>query len=268
MKSFVTRALSAIVAVAVVWGLWHFLNVDGLRLLVVIAVVVGGLELVRILFKSDDSRLNRSTFYVFNLALFALASLQPSLTAVAFACFSILFCLVSLVTQKKFDSLEELTHFQAKSIMGFFYVGLLPACAMKLLGLPDGPTWFVTLMAIVFCGDVGAYLAGMTMGRHKLMPMISPKKTIEGSIGGLAASTIVAVVCAGFLNQPPAALAVLGLCAGIVGQFGDLFESQLKRVADVKDSGRIMPGHGGILDRIDGALFAAPVILLGASFLS
>lgn len=267
MNSFTIRVISALVACLILFGMWFQLQETGLKIITAFAVVVGGLELVRMLFKSDDSKLNRSIFYVFILLIFALASLHPGATGVIFACVSACFCLVSLLTQQKFEDLNALTTFQAKSVLGFFYIGLLPSFAMRMLDLPHGQLWFITLLAVVFAGDIGAYLVGMTIGKNKLMPMISPKKTREGAFGGLVFSVGIGALSSMWLGHSPVSLAILGGCAGVIGQFGDLFESQLKRVADIKDSGRIMPGHGGVLDRIDGVLFACPVVLLGALIL-
>lgn len=267
VSSFTTRVISALVAVAILFALWFYLQLTGLKILSAFAVIVGTLELIRMLFKPDDSRFVRAIFYVFTLCLFGLASLHPFHTGVIFACFSAAFCLITLLSQQKFDDLKDLTNFQAKSVLGFFYMGLLPSFAIRLLDLEHGQLWFITLLAIVFAGDIGAYLTGMTIGKHKLMPMISPKKTIEGSLGGLVFSVVVGGVMATWLEKPIYPLAILALATGVIAQFGDLFESQLKRVADIKDSGKIMPGHGGVLDRIDGVLFACPVILLGALIL-
>jgi phosphatidate cytidylyltransferase len=125
----------------------------------------------------------------------------------------------------------------------------------------DGTTWIFFLLFIVFSGDVGAFYAGRFFGRHKLSPAISPGKTIEGSVGSLLTSMVVGF---GFYSiflphlNPLAVLALLA-CVNPAAQAGDLFESQLKRSAGIKDSGSILPGHGGMLDRIDALLFAAPI---------
>ncbi|HRO66457.1 MAG TPA: phosphatidate cytidylyltransferase [Pseudobdellovibrionaceae bacterium] len=267
MNSFLKRVISAVIGLGVIWGLWTFLGITGLKLLALLAVLVGGWELIGILFKPNDSRAHRAAFYFFLLCIFALSTLYPPHAAIIFAFFSICFCLLSLLTQKKFTSLETMTSFQAKSILGFLYVGLLPSFAVRILELPQGVLWFLVLLGVVFAGDIGAYLTGMAFGRRKLMPLISPKKTVEGALGGLACSVFVGAVGAVLLQKPIAFVVLLSAATAIVAQFGDLFESQLKRVADVKDSGRIMPGHGGVLDRIDGVLFASPIILLGAILL-
>jgi phosphatidate cytidylyltransferase len=121
----------------------------------------------------------------------------------------------------------------------------------------------------VFIGDTGAYYLGSYFGQHKLCPAVSPNKTIEGSLGGLAASLgSGALIKHFFLPLLPWGLSLLFfLSISIAGQVGDLFESQIKRVAHIKDSGAILPGHGGVLDRIDALLFAAPVAYIFKEYL-
>jgi phosphatidate cytidylyltransferase len=169
--------------------------------------------------------------------------------------------------QQKFDDLESLSLFQAKSILGFFYIGLLPSFAFRIFDLPHGSIWFLLMLSVVFAGDTFAYLIGARWGKHKLMPKISPKKTVEGSLGGLIGSVVVASLFHVFIPLPFESFIAMGLSIGIVAQLGDLFESMLKRVANRKDSGRLMPGHGGVLDRLDGVLFAAPIVFFFADWL-
>jgi phosphatidate cytidylyltransferase len=117
-------------------------------------------------------------------------------------------------------------------------------------------------LLIVFAGDVCAYFGGNFFGKHKLLPNISPNKTVEGSLSGILGSLVAGCIYAHFFlpQSTPLIIAATSTLAAILAQMGDLFESLVKRVADVKDSGRIMPGHGGILDRIDGVYFAAPLV--------
>lgn len=122
---------------------------------------------------------------------------------------------------------------------------------------------------IVFLGDTGAYFAGRLFGRHKLYELISPKKTLEGAAGGLLASMLGGWLTSRYLVPMPLIHGlILGATCGAVGQIGDLVESLFKRATRTKDSGQLLPGHGGLLDRVDGVLFAAPVVqlwLLGLS---
>jgi phosphatidate cytidylyltransferase len=130
--------------------------------------------------------------------------------------------------------------------------------------------WLLTALTMVWAADSGAYFAGRHFGRHKLAPRISPNKTIEGVIGGLLAGLAVATVFGLLAGLPFAYLPRLLLVAAVAvlaSVLGDLFESLLKRHAGAKDSGNVIPGHGGVLDRIDGVLAALPVFALGKEIL-
>lgn len=132
------------------------------------------------------------------------------------------------------------------------------ATAVGWEGAPRGLAWLLIAITATWLGDTTAYLVGRTWGRRPLSPRVSPKKTIEGAVGGLAGSAVAAGIGVAVfgLGVSVALGAVVGLGLGIVGQLGDLAESYLKRQAGVKDSGALIPGHGGILDRIDALLFA------------
>lgn len=118
------------------------------------------------------------------------------------------------------------------------------------------------LMAVLplWAGDTAALFVGKAIGRHKLAPSISPNKTVEGALGNLAACVLVAWGLGAWLRMPLSQWLACGVAVGVLGQVGDLLESVLKRKADVKDSGVLFPGHGGVLDRIDSLLFAAPAV--------
>jgi phosphatidate cytidylyltransferase len=125
------------------------------------------------------------------------------------------------------------------------------------------------LLAVVFAGDIGAYIFGSIFGKTKIAPLLSPKKSLQGGIGGLLFSAMAAVGFSYFLpNTPVFVLFFCGLLGGLLGQVGDFFESLVKRVAGVKDSGSIMPGHGGVLDRLDGVLLAAPLFYVISQYYS
>lgn len=154
----------------------------------------------------------------------------------------------------------------AGTILGYVYV-LLPFYCFYLLGFIQGafngllPLGF---LLILWANDTGAYLIGRSFGRHKLFERISPKKTWEGFAGGLISTILVAII---LFNQTDSTLAlwhwlVVAVLIAVVGTLGDLVESLLKRSLNVKDSGSILPGHGGLLDRFDGLLLAAPVVYL------
>jgi phosphatidate cytidylyltransferase len=127
---------------------------------------------------------------------------------------------------------------------------------------PSGQLWILFTLVAVFSGDTTAFYVGRAFGRKKLAPAISPGKTVEGGYGAVAGSAAGALLFKGlFFSQVPFLHAlILGLGVGLFGQLGDLWESVLKRSAQVKDSGTLIPGHGGLLDRIDSVLFAAPFV--------
>jgi len=152
-------------------------------------------------------------------------------------------------------------------------LAVIPAwCALAWIHAsePNGHRWLLAALAIVWAADTGAYFAGRKFGKHKLAPRVSPNKTIEGMVGGLLAGVAVGVVFALFAGATPAQLplvALVALVAVLFSVIGDLFESLLKRHAGVKDSGHLIPGHGGVLDRIDGVVAALPAFALGKALL-
>ncbi len=148
------------------------------------------------------------------------------------------------------------------SLFGIFYVGFLLSYVSLIRNLPDGKAWALFLIATVWAGDIAAFSGGSFFGRHKLYPKISPKKTVEGLIGGILGSILVALAFTMlFLPRVEWELCVLlAIGIGVFGQLGDFSESMLKRSAQVKDSGDLIPGHGGMLDRLDSFLFSSPFL--------
>jgi len=167
----------------------------------------------------------------------------------------------ALISLGKFKPNSYVSEIVTKQVMGVVYIPIFIAHLVLIRNSANGVTWMYFLLFIVFLGDTGAYYIGSYFGRHKLSPTISPNKTIEGSAGGIAANLGVgALFKFFFMPRLSWGLSLLFfLSVGIAGQVGDLFESKLKRNSNIKDSGSLLPGHGGILDRIDALLFAAPV---------
>lgn len=148
-------------------------------------------------------------------------------------------------------------------------LAVIPAwCALGWIHAtePKGHLWLFTALAIVWAADSGAYFVGRQFGKRKLAPTVSPNKTIEGLIGGVVAGVLLGLcgaLLAGASGAQLPLVALVALAATLASVVGDLYESLLKRHAGVKDSGNLIPGHGGILDRIDGVLAALPVFALG-----
>lgn len=152
---------------------------------------------------------------------------------------------------------------------GFVYVGIPILALYSLRVHPDGALWVLWTLFIVWAMDVGGYFAGKGFGGPKLAPRISPKKTWSGLIGGMVLALITGAVIAWFARLEPFLLLVLLAPAlAALSQVGDIVESAIKRHFDVKDAGGLIPGHGGLLDRVDGLIFVAPVVALFLSRVS
>jgi len=149
----------------------------------------------------------------------------------------------------------------AATFSGSVYVGWLLSHLIFVRQLPEGFHFVALLLAATWSTDTAAYFVGRSFGRRKLAPVLSPKKTVEGSAGGLAGS-ILAAVTVGLVSPKMAVYhyVLVGVIVGSIGQVGDLVESALKRLAGLKDSGSIIPGHGGVLDRFDSLLFTGPAV--------
>lgn len=158
----------------------------------------------------------------------------------------------------------------ATTLFGVIYIAftlslLIP---VRYTDPDEGQPWIFVLFLAIWAGDILAYFAGRVFGRHQLAPVVSPKKTVEGAFAGLAGSLLVAWGFQHYFWQTAGLKGVI-LLAGLIavaGQLGDLAESALKRAGNLKDSGALLPGHGGILDRIDSLLFGAPALWLAWAF--
>ncbi len=161
------------------------------------------------------------------------------------------------------------------TLRGVFYIGLFYAFFILIRNLPFGKELVFSVLFTIWSLDIMAYIVGVTLGKHKLSPDISPKKTLEGALGGFVAAVLMSfLLSSGFLQDAfPSSVnrffaihigvwhsLVLGAIIGILGQTGDLYESLIKRTYHVKDSSNILPGHGGILDRADSFILLAPVV--------
>lgn len=200
-------------------------------------------------------------------------SVAPALGAAGLTLAALAVVLVGVGALARTNAAEGLASWST-TVFGALYVALLgfvPRLGAAAPAVPDSAFlhnlgnergWILALILSVWAFDTGAYLVGRRFGRRPFMAHISPRKTLEGVIGGTVSVTVVTVLLLGALGQPWVGGLVLGPLIAVAAQAGDLAESMLKRAAGAKDSGQLIPGHGGMLDRIDSFLFAAPVMTL------
>jgi phosphatidate cytidylyltransferase len=265
-----TRTLSAIALVPVLL-LALAVGVPGIAVVLVVAAGLGGLEVFRLLRAAGFPSLSLfGTALAIAIVLEAAANPAGDQGLLLLAVGAVLAGVGSLARPDPRDGLVA----WFATIFGAVYVGLLgfvlhlaaiaPAlpvgAALGDLGPQRG--WVLLLLLGVWSYDTGAYFVGRRFGRRRFLTQISPSKTVEGLVGGLVATTVVMVIVLAGLGQAPLGALILGPVVGLAAQAGDLAESMLKRAAGAKDSGTLIPGHGGILDRTDSFLFAAPAVML------
>jgi phosphatidate cytidylyltransferase len=258
------RILTALVSVPILIVIIGYAPPPCFFALVAAAAVLGLEEFLSIARKSG-LELDRPWIHAAALVLllsfyFSPADLQPAFFILTISALALL----ALSLRRK--NLQGALAGASAALLGLVYVPVTLGLMLVLYRLSTpwglGHRWIFFLLLVVWCGDTGAYYVGRAFGRRALSPRVSPKKTIEGSLGGFLGNTFAAFL-AKYLFLPSAPIAHLVLLAivlGAVSQIGDLSESAIKRGAGVKDSSNLLPGHGGMLDRIDGVLFAAPLM--------
>jgi phosphatidate cytidylyltransferase len=266
MSNLVIRVLTSVVALPVVLGILLLGPPIAWFALVLAAVLLGARELWKMV--APDDRLMGAIGVV--LAGLAAAGLyfggeEPRIVCTLFFGLPLVALLVPLLRFRKLESagLQLMT-----AVAGPFYVGaLLVSSALMRRDLgAEGARYVVLSLTIAWLADTGAYFVGRVFGKKKLYPSVSPGKTRAGLWGAIIAATLAGLLASmTYLPSLPRLHGVLlGLAAGLLGQLGDLVESLLKRSAGVKDSGTLIPGHGGLLDRVDALMFVSPVVYLYA----
>jgi phosphatidate cytidylyltransferase len=262
-----TRIITGLIlAPLVVLIIWLLPDTLGVAL-----VAAGGLfaldEFDRML-RPDAGRDRLWIFQMVGMLLFVVAGIKSPILAGGLAGGVIFLMMAAFLIERMSRpiDLETAATDVAKSLLGLVWIGIPTFCMVSILSMPMfGREILLTLFCIVWLGDTAAYFGGKYFGDKKLYPALSPKKTMVGGLAGLGGSIIGALIGKFIIEAPiewaPAIL--LGLMGGVMEQVGDFAESMLKRGANVKDSGNLIPGHGGMFDRIDGILFAAPVIYFG-----
>jgi len=219
-------------------------------------------EFSRLIRAMKLSNLPAFTYLAF---LFIIVALERNLPAPAILAFVIMTGLLTALWRP--GELKERLLGLMADLFGTVYISFLlyPAYLIRFTtGQPNGLHWLILIVVVVWTGDSAALAGGKMFGKHPFAPKISPKKTNEGAVAGLSAGIVAAFLLQHFFftQLPLPHVLAVALLAGALGQLGDLVESMLKRAAGVKDSSHIIPGHGGVLDRIDSLLFAFPAAYL------
>ncbi len=264
-SNFQIRVISALLFFAIIIAGYYFLGNSGLLFIGLVVSAFLILEGGNLLGMNQvPSKFLKFYFYFStSIILFIYLFISIQFTLLFFTIFALFFFVISLsYGVHKTEDITYVLQYQLKTLLGWIYLGLLPAMCLEILLKPKGDFWFLFLLAIVFAGDIMAYIIGKLFGSHLVLPLISPKKTWEGVLGGWLGSTTISLIVWKFNFQNVSIFQII-FCATAVSFFaqgGDFFESLLKRITNVKDSGSIMPGHGGLLDRTDGLLFASPIM--------
>lgn len=273
LNPLLVRILSALVAVGLLALAYYFFHTHGLLALVYFVVGYGSREYLRMFFSNAPQGLQLLLWFEW-LILFAIGSSgsleERSVIFLQIFAFAILFQITMfLIVHKALNDIHILFKHILHSLLGLIYLVFFPVCVAWILKSSNGSAWFFAMLLIVFSCDIGAFFTGKYLGRRKLAPLLSPKKTVEGAIGGFVLSTAVALACQLFLPHISwPTLLLIGCTSTVLAIAGDFFESLMKRISDVKDTGGFMPGHGGVLDRIDSILFAAPFYFVMTQILS
>jgi len=261
-----TRLLAAAVGLAVVLPTLIYGGMHGAAVLVLVVMLIGIDEFVRMSTPGDRQR-GWLALGPPSAAFYAAAIYAEPLTAVMIGMMGALWVTGVVLFRPgpvegegaaPISAIDQ----AARLMFGGVYVAALVSTIPLIRGFEHGMSWIFLLLTVTWAGDTGAYFAGRAFGKTKLYEKISPKKTREGAAGGLLAAIIGAVIVRQ-LGIPDLGIVTCILLAAVLdvaGVIGDLAESMIKRSFGVKDSGTIMPGHGGILDRIDSLLFSGPVL--------
>lgn len=256
-----TRTLPGIL-LAVGWvALLVFGSPLHFHFLVFAIAAIGAHEYLRMVLKPDDGLVTRLYLVIaMSLPVILMRSGDPVMTPQAG--FFGGFLMITLCMLSRYSRFPNPFDRFSRMVFGVGYVGVLSSYLVLLRYLPDGGSWLVVLSAVTAGSDSGAYFCGSAFGKRKLCPTISPKKTVEGAVGGLVCGLVLALLCAVLLFDQVDWLFILisGSVLTGVGILGDLTESVIKRGTGTKDSGKLLAGHGGVLDRVDSLLLAAPVM--------
>ncbi|MFA5324312.1 MAG: phosphatidate cytidylyltransferase [Smithella sp.] len=258
-NALLKRWLTGIVIVPVLLMVILFGSEAIFATVVIVFILGGSWEYSNIVFgKGFVLEKSESLIFAIIIPLFVLLYNNQHLLSVIACSVIIVFILFVLsIKEANFDFLSV-----AKVIFGIMYIPFLLSYFIALRMLDNGALWIIFVLILAFIGDIAALYVGKYFGKHKLAPFVSPGKTVEGLAGLVIASTVSCLIFAYYFfpEIPPAKIAILAFAGSIIGQLGDICESAIKRNYGFKDASSILPGHGGILDRLDCLIFIAPFV--------
>ncbi len=254
-----TRILSAMIGIPVILGLLYAGGVYWKALFIILALVAL-LEYLQMMRRAHQNPLVIPAILIMLILLFAdaLATRLPGAALLGLLAVIALFVLRYPLYTWSDVSL---------SLLGAAYIGFLMSFALRLAAFPGAFAIVMLCLLITWGSDIGGYVFGRVWGKHKLTPLLSPNKTWEGALGALLLAAVLAWAWSQLVQLPlsPSKVVLLAIAGSICAQLGDLFESGMKRFWGAKDSGRIIPGHGGVLDRFDSFLLVLPLVYLVVS---
>lgn len=269
-NSLSKRVLTAIVLILAAIFSYYFYKNIGVLVFGLFLVFLSSIEYAGMHFQISKAKKRLSLIYLIINTLILFATVHGQLPLMLLGVLFVFTTTLGVWALRGEASNDKQLKTLGEIFVGLIYIGLFAGLGLRLLRFEDTEKWFWLLLVAVSAGDVAAYFCGRAFGKRHLFPSMSPNKTWAGFWGAVVVAII---VCVGFQNfiMPSAPIGIfvlLGLVISFAAQTGDLFESLLKRAAGRKDSGRILPGHGGVLDRIDGHLFAAPIVYFTQYFIS
>ena len=265
-SSHIKRWITALVAVPLLFSLIYFGSPFVFSAMIVAVILLGVHEYNGLVFGEGYAWEKTEGLIIAFLVALSFFSGNPALimAVLILAFLSIFITFTVRIKKPVFDILPV-----AKAVLCLMYIPtmmshfiLIRSIPNLIRNIPEGVLWIFFILFIAFSGDVAAYYVGRTWGRRKLLPFVSPGKTVEGTVA-LVAGSVIGCVVFQYLFFPELAVvhaAIMGFFGSIIGQLGDLCESAIKRASGSKDSGTLLPGHGGILDRLDCLIFIAPFV--------